>query len=92
MDVTTQSPHSVGRLERILAYMVASVVGMSIICFLAVIIGTAVGVRADAYADGAWPVVLFIPYVGLPLGFVLIITLMVIVGVRRSRENRQGRQ
>jgi hypothetical protein len=88
--VTTQIPHDPGRLERILAYMVAGVVGLSILAFLAVILGTALGVGDDdGFSQGVWPAVLTLPLFGLPLGFLLIIALMVSSGLRRAREARQ---
>ncbi|MEC5184074.1 hypothetical protein RCH12_001533 [Cryobacterium sp. MP_3.1] len=89
-SVTTQTPHDPGRLEKILAYMVAGVVGLSILAFLAVILGTAAGAGDnDGFSTGVWPAVLTLPLFGLPLGFLLIIALMVVSGVRRAREARQ---
>jgi membrane protein DedA with SNARE-associated domain len=69
------------RLERTLAFMVFSTIGLSILCFLAVIIGSTLG-------WAPWPVIIFLPLVGLPIGFALIITLIVFNLVRRSRANR----
>jgi TRAP-type uncharacterized transport system fused permease subunit len=71
--------------------MVAGVVGLSILAFLAVIAATAAGVGDnDGFSQGIWPAVLTLPLFGLPLGFVLIIALLVISIVRRSREARQN--
>lgn len=91
--VTNQTPQTSGRIERILAYMVAGVVGLSILAFLAVIIGTVAGVGANGgFGMGVWPFVFMFPAIGLPVGFVAIITLMVLTGIRRSREARQNRK
>ena len=91
--MTTQTPHDSGRLEKILAYMVAGVVGLSILAFLAVILGTAAGVGDnDGFSQGIWPAVLTLPLFGLPLGFLLVIALMVISGLRRAREARQKQE
>lgn len=91
--MTTQTPHDSGRLEKILAYMVAGVVGLSILAFLAVILGTAAGVGADdGFSQGVWPAVLTLPLFGLPLGFLLVITLMVVSALRRAREARQKQE
>jgi L-cystine uptake protein TcyP (sodium:dicarboxylate symporter family) len=91
--VTNQTPQPVSRLERVLAYMVASVVGISILAFVAMIIATSMGVGANGgLGRGIWPYVITLPAVGLPVGFVLIIALMVSVGVRRSREARRDRE
>lgn len=90
-SVTNQTPSTTSRLERILAYMVAGVVGLSILAFLTVIIGTAMGVGDnDGFSQGIWPTVLTLPLFGLPLGFVLIIVLLTVSIARRSREARQN--
>lgn len=78
------------RGERILAFMVASAIGLSILSFLAVIIATAAGV--DDFGGGAWPVVILLPAIGLPLGLVLMIALIVVSGIRRSRDARDASQ
>ena len=73
--------------------MVASVVGLSILAFLAVIIATAMGVGDnDGFSRGVWPPIFILPLYGLPTGFVLIIALMISVGARRSREARRDRE
>lgn len=78
------------RGERILAYMVASAVGLSILAFVAIIIGTATGVRN--FGEGIWPVVFVLPLVGLPIGLVLMITLIIVSGLRRGREAKDARK
>jgi len=70
--------------------MVASSIGLSIIAFLAVIIGTAAGVRD--FNGGIWPVAIVLPAIGLPLGLLLMITLIVISGIRRGREAKDARK
>ena len=73
--------------------MVASVVGLSILAFLAVIIATAMGVgHNDGFSRGFWPPIFILPLYGLPIGFVLIIVLIISAGVRRSREARRDRE
>ncbi|GAA4051361.1 hypothetical protein AVP42_02027 [Agromyces sp. NDB4Y10] len=89
--VSSQGPIADQRVERILAYMVAATVGLSIIAFLAVMFGTLAGVGADdGFSQGIWPFVLVLPLIGLPIGFLLLIALLIVNGVRRSRESRQG--
>lgn len=83
------SPVSEHRIERLLAYMVAAAVGLSILAFAAVIIGTAVGVRD--FDEGMWPSVIMLPLIGLPIGFVLMIALLVLSAVRRGRETKDAR-
>ncbi len=66
--------------------MVAATIGMSILAFIAIIIGTALGAGNDGgLGKGVWPVVYILPAIGLPIGFVLIIVLLVTTAVRRGR-------
>ena len=88
--MSNQTPVTDHRAERVLAYMVAATIGISILAFLAVMIGTLAGVGAnDGFSQGVWPVILVLPLVGLPLGFILLITLLILNGVRRARESRR---
>ena len=92
-NVSEQRTESTERLERVFAYMVAGVIGASILSFIAVIIGSVAGAFTDGGdGEGIWPFVFMFPMIGLPLGFVLIIALMILSSVRRSREARQGKQ
>ena len=77
------------RLERTLAFMVASSIGLSIICFIAVIIGTAAGVRD--FSTGIWPIAIVLPSIGLPIGLLLTVAVIVISGIRRGREAKDAR-
>jgi hypothetical protein len=88
--VSNQTPVTDHRAERVLAYMVAATIGISILAFLAVMIGTLAGVGADdGFSQGVWPVILVLPLIGLPLGFILLVTLLILNGVRRARESRR---
>lgn len=78
------------RAERIIAYMVAAAVGLSILSFIAVIIGTATGMSQADFGSGVWPMVVMIPWLGLPLGFILIFTLLLVNLVRRRREAKDA--
>lgn len=69
--------------------MIAAAVALSIIAFLAVIIGTATGVRD--FGEGLWPTVIMLPLIGLPIGFVLLVALLVVSAVRRGRETKDAR-
>lgn len=88
--MTSSTPVGDNRLERILAVLVAAAVGVSILAFLAVIIGTAAGERE--FGGGLWPAVIMTPLIGLPLGFVLLVVLLVISAVRRGRETKDARR
>jgi len=66
--------------------MVFTTIGLSVLCFLAVIIGTPMKVvQPDA---PLWQTVIILPLIGLPIGFALIVTLIIVNGVRRSRANK----
>jgi uncharacterized membrane protein len=86
--VAKETPVTIHRNERILAFMIAAIVGLSILAFLTVIIATAAGLKGSEFTGGFWQFVALLPGVGLPLGFVMIIVLIVIGGRRRSREAR----
>jgi hypothetical protein len=86
--VAQDTPISGNRGERILAFMVAGSVGLSIIAFLSIIIGTAAGVRN--FGEGVWPVAFILPLIGLPIGLILMIVLIVASGLRRGREARNA--
>jgi hypothetical protein len=90
--VPNDAPITSQRLERILAFMVASAVGLSIICFLAVIIATGVGVGKDTFSQNPWPTIIFLPVVGLPIGAVILVALIVISSIRRGREAKDARK
>ncbi len=69
--------------------MVASSIGLSLIAFFTVVIATATGVRD--FTAGIWPVVIVLPMVGLPIGFLLIIVVLVMTFIRRSRDAKDAR-
>ena len=73
------------RLERVLAYMVAAVILVSLASFVALIAATGAGLGREEFANGIWPIVTIMPLIGLPIGFVLIIALLVVSAVRRGR-------
>ena len=79
------------RLERILAFMVASAIGLSIVSFLAVIIASGVGVTGEQFSQPPWPTILVLPVIGLPLGVIILIALLIVSGLRRGREARDAR-
>lgn len=78
------------QLERTLAFMVAAAIGLSILCFVAVIIGTAAGVTN--FGVGIWPIAIVLPSIGLPLGLLLMVAVIIISGIRRGREAKDARK
>lgn len=73
------------RIDRILAFTALGIAAASVMCFFAIIIGTASGMDQAAFGEGVWPVIAAIPYWGLPLAFVLIIVLLVMSFIRKGR-------
>ena len=90
-EVSDSGPVTDNRAERVLAFMFAALVGLSILAFVAIIIGTAVGAGADdGFSQGVWPFVFVLPVFALPVAFLLLIALLIVNGVRRSRAARAG--
>lgn len=86
--MANDTPITAHRGERILAYMVASAIGLSIISFLAIIIATGAGLKD--FGTPPWPTIVILPAIGLPIGLVLMIALIVVSGLRRGREARDA--
>ncbi|MEV4668113.1 multidrug ABC transporter ATPase [Microbacterium sp. LWO12-1.2] len=76
---------SIRRLDRFLAFGALGIAAASVICFFAIIIGTAVGMDQAAFGEGVWPLVAAIPFWGLPVAFVMIIVLLVMSFIRKGR-------
>lgn len=80
MSNSQQSP---SRLESVLAFMSAGVVGVSLLTMLAALLTRLLG-------GNPWAILLQLPLIGLPFGFVLIIALLIVSMRRRARENRKN--
>jgi uncharacterized RDD family membrane protein YckC len=70
------------KVEVVLAAMAVSVIGLSVLSMLATLLLVFLGVT-DLPA-----VMAQLPLIGLPVGFLLIIALLVAAIIRRSRESR----
>ena len=75
------------RTERIIAFAVASVGGISIIAIVAVFVGRAA--NAD-FTNGAWRAVAALPLIGLPITLIALIAFMIMTTVRRNRLARDA--
>jgi uncharacterized membrane protein len=81
------------RGERLLAFMVMGMVALSLLAFVGIVVGTAVGAGADnGFSQGIWPTIFLLPVIALPIAMVLMIVLLVISIRRRSREARNPRK
>ena len=76
----------VRRIDRVLAYMALGLTVLSIVCFFAVILARPLGVTD--FSEGLWPTIVVLPLIALPVAFLLIIALLILSFVRRSRANR----
>ena len=87
--MSDSGPVTEHRAERVLAFMCAAAVGLSILAFIVLIIGTAAGAGdGDGFSESPWPFIIMLPAVGLPIGFLLLVALLIVNWVRRSRESR----
>ena len=62
--------------------MFASTIGLSLIAIFVILAAGGAGVNM---AEGAWPVVMLLPVIGLPLGILFMIALVVTTATSRSR-------
>ena len=88
--MSTNSPVDppVRRIDRILAFMALGMAIVSVICFVAIIASTAMGMQHADYAQGIWPLVGVFPLFGLPIAFLLILTLLIMTFVRKGKAGR----
>ncbi len=84
---------NINRFERMLAIMLIALIAISLICFVAVIAGTSLGVgNNDGFSHGIWPTVFMVPYLGLPLAFLMLVGLLISNGIRRQRAATGGKR
>lgn len=89
VGVTNATPATANRSQRIMAYLIAALVIVSLASFVAVIVGTAMGAGAeDGFSQGLWPIVIMLPLFALPAAMLLTIALLVISNVTRKNGNR----
>lgn len=78
----------VRRIDRILAFMSLGMLALSVVCFLSIIIGTAVGMQQADFGGGVWPAVSLIVWLAPILAFALLLAVLIMSFVRRARANR----
>lgn len=78
----------VRRIDRILSFMSLGLLALSIICFFSIMIATASGMEQADFGQGIWPVVGLVVWIAPILAFALLLTVLVMSFVRRSRANR----
>lgn len=77
-----KSESTPSRAENVLAFMVAGVIGVSLLTML-------VALLTRLFGANPWPILTQIPLIGLPFGFILIMILLFLSIRRRARDNRQ---
>jgi amino acid transporter len=87
--VADDSAVTANRIERVLAWMVAAIVLLSLACFVAIIVAQLNG--ADL-GTGLLAVVAMTPLFGLPAAFVLIIVITIMNARRRTRAAKDARE
>ena len=87
--MSTRSPGGdvpIHRIDRVLAFMALGLVVLAVVSLAAVLLAPALGVTN--YSEGLWPVAIVLPLIALPLGFILIVVLLIMSFLRRARANR----
>ncbi|WP_353113969.1 multidrug ABC transporter ATPase [Microbacterium sp.] len=77
-------------IDRFLAIGALVIVAASIICFFVVIAATASGMKKEDFSAGLWPLAGALPLFGLPIGFAMIIALLVMSFIRKGRAAKRG--
>ncbi len=75
----------VRRIDRILAFMSLGLLVLSIVCFIAIMIGTATGMKHADFQGGAWPLASALLYVAPIIAFLLLMAVLIMTFIRRAR-------
>lgn len=78
----------VRRIDRILAFMSLGLLLLSVLCFVAIMIGTASGMAQADFGEGIWPTVGTVVYIAPILAFGLLLTVLVMTFVRKARVSK----
>jgi hypothetical protein len=81
--MTKSKPSGPSRLETVLAYMGASIIGLSLLSIVITLVRSFFGETSNLAIFAQ------IPLIALPLGFVLVLVLLVLSVRRKGRENKQ---
>jgi heme/copper-type cytochrome/quinol oxidase subunit 3 len=88
MRMSTGNPREdvpIRRADRIMAFMSLGLLVLSILCFFAILIGSAAGAK---FNTGVWPVVGILVYVAPVIAFILLLIILISSFVRRARANK----
>jgi uncharacterized membrane protein len=85
MSTNSAGDIPIRRIDRSLAFMSLGLLLLSVVCFIAIIIGSSAG--AD-FSTGIWPLVGVLVYIAPIVAFLLLLTVLIMTFVRRARANR----
>jgi hypothetical protein len=80
--MTKSDPQGPSRLESVLAYMGAGIIGLSLVSIIITL------VRSYFGATTGFALFAQIPLIGMPIGFVLVMILLFLALRRKGRENK----
>jgi TRAP-type C4-dicarboxylate transport system permease small subunit len=80
-----QKPEETSRLQRLLGTVGGSILGLGVIAVIALLLGESFAEQSVQDNIGIWAIVAFIPDIALPVGFVLIVALLIVTFLRRAR-------
>lgn len=78
----------VRRIDRILAITSLALLVLAVVCFFAIVIGTATGLDHADFGHGVWPIVSAIVYFAPIAAFALLITVVIMTFARRAKANK----
>ena len=79
----------VRRIDRVLAFMSLGLLLLSVVCFVAIMIGSASGMDHDDFGSGLWPAVGTTVYIAPIVAFVLLLTVLIMTFVRKVRAGKR---
>lgn len=85
--MATEDTYEATRLERILGTMVVSIVAVCVLAFLAIVTA---GITQLDLTSPVGNVILVLPGIGLPIAFVLMMTLLIVNMIRRRRDTAKS--
>lgn len=75
----------VRRIDRILAFMSLGLLLLSVVCFVAIMIGSATGMKQADFGGGVWPAIGTTVYIAPIIAFLLLVTVLIMTFVRKAR-------
>ncbi|MFT4051226.1 MAG: multidrug ABC transporter ATPase [Microbacterium sp.] len=75
----------VRRIDRILAFMSLGLLLLSVVCFVAIMIGSAAGMDHEDFGAGLWPSVGTTVYIAPIVAFLLLLAVLIMTFIRKAR-------